>query len=117
MSKEISNVWSIVHNMELSTGVKVGFFIADTWWNKTRIFLYRDENDKGQDLSYFERIFWTFHPNLDVSHPIKLGPQKGFQIDTDLVALIVRETANIDLKAHLIVKSRSENFPSKFFQT
>ena len=92
MSKKISNVWSIIHNMELSTGVKVGFFLANTWWNKTRIFLYRDENDKGQDLSYFERIFWTFHPNLDVSHPIKLVPQKSFQIDTDLVALIVNDT-------------------------
>ena len=43
MSKKVSNVWSIIDNMELSTGVKVDFFIANTWWNKAGIFLYRDE--------------------------------------------------------------------------
>ena len=86
MSKKVSNVWSIIHNMELRTGVKVGFIIADTWWNKSRIFLYRDENNLL--INYFERIFWIFHPYLDVSHPIKSGPQKGFQTGTDLMVLI-----------------------------
>ena len=62
MSKKVSYVWSIIHNMELSAGVKVGFFIANTWWNKTRIFLHCDENDYILDFSYFEKNSEFFIP-------------------------------------------------------
>ena len=67
-------------------------------------------------LKGFSKESLFFHPNLVVGHPIKSVPEKGFQIDTLLVALMASERLE-SFESPLIVKSRSEHFPSKFLQT